>query len=487
MGGTGDALRSPFPWIALIAALALTAAGWFGLEKSHYADARVRFERRSDTATAELRAHVIAYEQALRASAAHVAVTHQLTQADWRRYVGHLRLDERLPGFISLGYAEVARRGGGEMGVDLAFNESARTRYAVPGGFDLTADPVRKRALEAARASGEAVATSRVTLPIDRPANGAGSVPGFLMFAPVYHELPDEMPLRERGKAIAGYMVGAFALDELVRASLGESLDVLDVRIYDEAEGESQPQLVDTRGAFKDGGEAIFQRVTHFAMPGHNWTLQFLSRPQFDRVLRAEAPWGTLAGGTLGSVIVFLLVTALVEAWNRTRNLSVRDPLTGLFNRRYLEETMSRELPRAIRLGQTVAVVVLDLDHFKRLNDTFGHDAGDFVLRRFADLLRNATRGSDIACRLGGEEFGVILPGVTLDVGRRRADAIRAAFQDIAFEFEGRALGPLTVSGGVAELGTGQQDWAAVLRDADRALYAAKQAGRNRVVAAGEA
>jgi len=261
MGGTGDALRSPFPWIALIAALALTAAGWFGLEKSHYADARVRFERRSDTATAELRAHVIAYEQALRASAAHVAVTHQLTQADWRRYVGHLRLDERLPGFVSLGYAEVARRGGGEMGVDLAFNESARTRYAVPSGFDLTADPVRKRALEAARASGEAVATSRVTLPIDRPANGAGTVPGFLMFAPVYHELPDEMPLRERGKAIAGYMVGAFALDELVRASLGESLDVLDVRIYDEAEGESQPQLVDTRGAFKDGGEAIFQRV----------------------------------------------------------------------------------------------------------------------------------------------------------------------------------------------------------------------------------
>src|SRR6476469_9897352 len=95
--GTGEALRSPFPWVALSAALALTAAGWFALERSHREDARVRFERRSEATAAELRAHVIAYEQALRASAAHIASSRELTRLDWNRYAGHLRIQERLP------------------------------------------------------------------------------------------------------------------------------------------------------------------------------------------------------------------------------------------------------------------------------------------------------------------------------------------------------------------------------------------------------
>ena len=486
MEGTSNALRSPFPWVALSAALALTAAGWFGLEKSRYDEARVRFERRSESTTATLRARVIAYEQALRSSAAHVASTADIDRAGWRRYVAHLRFDERFPGFASLGYAEVVRREGTPPQAIVAFNDPARARRAAQAGFDLAADAVRRRALDIARASGEAAITARVWLPLDRPAAAPGTAAGFLMVVPVYRELPEELPMRERADAIEGYAFGAFAIEELLRASMGDAQDILDVRIYDEAMGELQPRLADTRNASAAASDAIFQRVVHFPMPGHNWTLQFLSRPQFDRLLRAEAPWGALAGGLLASVIVFLLVTALVEAWNRTHSLSVRDPLTGLFNRRYLEETMSREVPRAVRLRQPMAVAVLDLDHFKRLNDTYGHDAGDFVLMRFAELLRNATRGSDIACRFGGEEFGLILPGVDLGTARRRADAIRAAYQDIYFEFDGQPLGHFTVSAGVAELAPGEQDWAAVLREADRALYVAKQAGRNRVLSTAE-
>jgi diguanylate cyclase (GGDEF)-like protein len=173
-----------------------------------------------------------------------------------------------------------------------------------------------------------------------------------------------------------------------------------------------------------------------------------------------------------------------VDAWNRAHLLSMRDPLTGLWNRRYLDETMSRELPRARRHNTPIGVVILDLDHFKQLNDTFGHDAGDHVLARVGEMLRHATRGSDIACRFGGEEFGLILPAASLEASRNKAETIRSAFAAMNLDFEGTPLGPLTLSAGVAALPAGKQDWAQVMRLADKALYTAKQAGRNRVIAA---
>jgi diguanylate cyclase (GGDEF)-like protein len=181
--------------------------------------------------------------------------------------------------------------------------------------------------------------------------------------------------------------------------------------------------------------------------------------------------------------LLFALTTMLVAAWNRAHDLSMRDPLTGLYNRRYLEETMGRELPRARRLGASVGVIVLDIDHFKQLNDTYGHDAGDRVLERTGDVLRAATRKGDIACRFGGEEFAIVLPGATLQVARVRAEAIRAALETMRVEMSGRPVGKLTISAGVAAMPAHAQDWSLTLRRADRALYAAKQSGRNKVMA----
>jgi diguanylate cyclase (GGDEF)-like protein len=162
----------------------------------------------------------------------------------------------------------------------------------------------------------------------------------------------------------------------------------------------------------------------------------------------------------------------------------MRDPLTGLFNRRYLDATMERELQRARREGVPIGAILLDLDHFKHLNDTFGHDAGDYVLERTGELLLHATRSSDIACRFGGEEFAVILPGASLENARKRAEAIRASFEALDLVYEGRRLAPLSLSAGVAALPPEATEWPPVLQQADKALYAAKEGGRNRVVAA---
>jgi diguanylate cyclase (GGDEF)-like protein len=292
----------------------------------------------------------------------------------------------------------------------------------------------------------------------------------------------------ERDAALRGFVFSPFRVHELMRGILDEGvLQVLDMQVYDGPSTSPANELIDTRTAWRvtaADSAPTFSREVSFPMPGRLWTIRFISRPEFDAALQHTRPWGVLGAGILASVVLFFLTVALVAAWNRAHHLSMRDPLTGLYNRRYLEETMGRELPRARRLGESVGVIVIDIDHFKRLNDTFGHDAGDFVLERTGELLRAATRNSDIACRFGGEEFAVILPGATLLVARNRAEAIRAALESLKIEFEGTPLGPLTVSAGVASMPPHGQDWAYTLQQADRALYTAKQAGRTRVVAA---
>lgn len=161
---------------------------------------------------------------------------------------------------------------------------------------------------------------------------------------------------------------------------------------------------------------------------------------------------------------------------------SIRDPLTGLFNRRYLEESLHREISRAERNGDTLAVLMLDVDHFKNFNDSYGHEAGDSVLRALARLLKQSVREGDVACRFGGEEFIILLPETTLEIAQRRAEALREAAHQIRLNRAGQHLDPVSVSFGLAVYPDHGTSTHALLNAADIALYRAKQAGRNRVV-----
>ncbi len=163
---------------------------------------------------------------------------------------------------------------------------------------------------------------------------------------------------------------------------------------------------------------------------------------------------------------------------------ATRDGLTGLYNRRYLDATLPRELQRVARQQQSIGVIMLDIDHFKHFNDSYGHDAGDALLRAVGAFLRNNTRGEDIACRYGGEEFILVLPSAGIIDTQQRAEAIRSGIQALHLEHHGQPLETVTVSLGVAVLSDSSAATSAdmLIRQADQALYRAKRAGRNQVV-----
>jgi diguanylate cyclase (GGDEF)-like protein len=160
---------------------------------------------------------------------------------------------------------------------------------------------------------------------------------------------------------------------------------------------------------------------------------------------------------------------------------SIRDSLTGLFNRHFMEIALERELSRASRRNSTLAVLMLDVDHFKQFNDTYSHEAGDTVLREVAACFADSVRSEDVVCRYGGEEFVIILPDIEEVHAYERAEHIRANIERLRLEFRGQALKPITVSIGTAAYPRSAEDATTLLRLADRALYEAKHSGRNRV------
>ncbi|WP_043604971.1 diguanylate cyclase [Novosphingobium sp. Rr 2-17] len=164
------------------------------------------------------------------------------------------------------------------------------------------------------------------------------------------------------------------------------------------------------------------------------------------------------------------------------REQTIRDPLTALFNRRYMEETLALEIARASRSGSPLSLVMCDVDHFKRFNDEYGHDAGDAVLQAVAVEMRSKFREGDVVCRFGGEEFTIIAPGSSAQVLASRVQAVRQGISELMVQQGGRILGTTTMSFGIATWDEGMdREGSALIKAADAALYRAKRDGRNAV------
>ena len=232
----------------------------------------------------------------------------------------------------------------------------------------------------------------------------------------------------------------------------------------------------------------------HHIQPGgraaeaSTWCFPLFAQGEFLGLLYMSGPAG-VEGQELAENAAEQLSLALANLRMRQqlRDQSIRDPLTGLFNRRYLDESLTREQGRCQRKTAPLSVLMLDVDHFKKFNDTHGHGGGDALLSAVGGLLRKISRATDIPCRYGGEEFTVILPETDAMAAAGVADKIRSAIAEMQVMHEGRALSRVTASLGVACLPVAEGSLDALMESADAALYRAKQAGRNRVELASDA
>ena len=173
------------------------------------------------------------------------------------------------------------------------------------------------------------------------------------------------------------------------------------------------------------------------------------------------------------------LALANLNLQEKLRDQAIRDPLTGLYNRRFLEESMQHELMRTKRHKQSLSILALDIDHFKRFNDNFGHDAGDYVLKSIATLLGNTIRGEDILCRTGGEELTILLSNTTTEQAIVLANKLCRVVRELNLEFHQSSLGNVTMSIGIATYPQDSEDPDTLLKIADVALYKAKNNGRD--------
>jgi len=192
----------------------------------------------------------------------------------------------------------------------------------------------------------------------------------------------------------------------------------------------------------------------------------------------ARSDWQLLLSAFRESVAVAVSNVRLRES---LRGQALRDQLTGLFNRRFIDETLKIELARAARQDEPYSVAMIDVDHFKRFNDTYGHEAGDLVLSALGTHFSRHMRASDVACRYGGEEFLLLLPSTTGEVAVQVLEKLRHAVEALAVRIDATRQVSVTISCGIATYPVQGEDGESLIRNADSALYESKRAGRNRV------
>jgi len=325
---------------------------------------------------------------------------------------------------------------------------------------DLDSDPRHGAAIRRARDSGRPAAT-----PLGPVLIAPGQ--GLLVYQPVYRDGAPTATVAQRRRALLGFAAGSFRADELAAAATAALPDEVDVQLR-----QGDATLVGPEGTLEDASTAPIR------IADRNWLLVVRdpNRPGVSLSLLIAGIGLSLAA----------LLGALVLVWSRSERMqelqrqASHDPLTGLKNRRRFEEDLRTELARSHRDGREGALLMLDLDNFKRVNDTLGHPAGDRVISEIAGVLRGRMRETDVVARLGGDEFAVVLPRCTVAEARNVSEAIATSIR----EHVGREPGvpPITASVGFAMFGPDAGlSFESVLGEADTAMYAAKESGRDSV------
>jgi diguanylate cyclase (GGDEF)-like protein len=528
-------MRHPWlRWAVLAASLAFSAAStyYFGIQVRQEAHSSV--ETIAVSVANDVQSRIRAYGDVLFALRGLFDSSDSVTRDEFHRFAQALSLGERYPGVTNISFAFRVPHA-----KKLQFERAVRAEtsplikglpeFAIkpPGvrpeyvvltyiepmgknvaawGLDLNADPLRRSVIERARDTGEMASRSGVSLLRDSNV----SVSSTLLRLATYRGGGVPGSVEERQRLYWGLVGTTLRISEMIEATLSkETLARAQLQIYEVGgapdEGAAGGTLLfdSTASGTTAPAPAEFSAyaVTHrLAVADREWRLRIV--PLKDPVeLLDKAGIAAISAALLAvSALLFWLMTSVAVSESRGEELAkrnreaallreklreqaMRDQLTGLYNRHYVEEWFGLELRRAQRHGRPIAAIMLDVDHFKRFNDSFGHEAGDLVLREVAGALRRSTRGSDVASRYGGEEFLVLLPECRFDAALRKAEQLREEIAKLELQYGDKPLGPITASLGVAAFPDHARESAELLRHADEALYLAKQTGRNRVVA----
>lgn len=351
--------------------------------------------------------------------------------------------------------------------------------FSMPLGLDLASPGPRREAMLRALASDQARISRSVRLVGPAPEDSQG----LLLITPV-------RPLHKRRASDPaappeGVLANGMSLRQLLEAGIGSSLRTqLAVELYDLTDGHGSEVPIYRSGQAAD---SPLHWQGHFSAGGNTYRLDVRPTAELLDSLPEASPVSALLTGTLLSLLLAVLLFVLLSQRRRAlalvaqrtaelRALSITDPLTGIHNRRYFLERFEAELARSQRENRPLALVLLDIDHFKRINDGFGHDVGDLVLQELCRRITSRLRRGDEFCRLGGEEFVVLCPSSDAGHALHLAEALREQVRAQPFPH----AGTVTISLGVAASEDGG-DGATLLQRADRALYQAKGAGRDRV------
>ena len=328
-----------------------------------------------------------------------------------------------------------------------------------PVGYDLGSDPQRAPFLHRARDRGQAVATPPVSLLL----GGAG----INVYRPVYRDGAPTETVAQRRAALTGFAAGAFRIHDLAAAAVATVPDEVDVQLR-----------IEGNPVYGAAGELEGAASAPIRIADRTWLLVVRDPNSPDVALPVLL--------AVVGIALAALLSSLILTWSRNERMqelqrqASLDPLTGLKNRRRFEEELRVAMARSRRDGATGAVLVLDLDRFKQVNDSGGHQAGDRMIEEVADVLRERTRESDVLARLGGDEFAVVLPRCGVAEARTVAESIREAIA--AHRSADPGLGRITASVGVAMFGEDPRTSPeTVVSEADTAMYAAKDDGRDGV------
>lgn len=511
-----NAVAVPFqgllPWLVLFLTLMTTWFVWDHERQINRRELRSQFEFALRETVSRIEQHAAAYEQMLRGLQALYATTQITNRSALHDYVETLKLDANFSGVQVVGFAELVPSLKKEKHIasmrNLGFPEYAilpdsqapffapvvqREPYVgrnrAPIGFDLWSDPARRSALEKSRDSGMAAVSGKVRLAVDA---GSDVRPSFSMYLPVYTQGKPRENLDQRRENLAGWVYASFHMDDFMAGLYGAQVPGLSLAVYDGVIADSTSLLYeaetksDTR---RSSFQAALSATEYMVIAGRPWTLSLSTREEFETRMGRGAQTVIVSAGIGLSVLLALLTWLMVNGRARAlrlaagmteelRHMAQHDALTQLPNRALFSDRLKHELNRAKRQGGRFAIIFLDLDHFKPVNDKYGHAVGDQLLRQVADRLKAAVREADTVARIGGDEFVLLMPELSeeesvLGLATKVQEALRAPFY-----VEGHDL-PISCSIGVSVYPQDGDEADALTKSADESMYLAKQSGRN--------